>query len=100
MTGFIPAPIKPEIAMDHLEKVDIRTGLIERVGRGLVSRNYLGARDVTRSVLPWHATLDSSHASPPRHCQARAVSNPLPRARLDFLRNPLAAGVGKERNHV
>src|SRR5215472_19054915 len=31
MTGFIPAPIKPEITMEHLEKVDIRTGLIERV---------------------------------------------------------------------
>ena len=31
MTGFIPAPIKPEITMDHLEKVDIRAGLIERV---------------------------------------------------------------------
>jgi hypothetical protein len=70
------------------------------LGRGLASRNYLGGRDVTRSVLPWHATLDSRHATPPRHCQARAVSNPLPRARSDFLRNPLAAGVGKERNHV
>ena len=31
MTGFIPAPVKPEITMDHLEKVDIRTGLIKRV---------------------------------------------------------------------
>jgi len=31
MTGFIPAPIKPEITVDHLEKVDIRTGLIKRV---------------------------------------------------------------------
>jgi len=31
MTGFIPAPIKPEITMDHLEKVDIRAGLIKRV---------------------------------------------------------------------
>ena len=31
MTGFIPAPIKPKITMEHLEKVDIRTGLIERV---------------------------------------------------------------------
>jgi len=30
MTGFIPAPIKPEITMDHLEKVDIRTGLIKK----------------------------------------------------------------------
>ena len=31
MTGFIPAPIKPEITMDHLEKIDIRVGAIERV---------------------------------------------------------------------
>jgi len=31
MTGFIPAPIKPEITMDHLEKIDIRVGMIERV---------------------------------------------------------------------
>ena len=31
MTGFIPAPIKPEITMDHLEKVDIRTGMVKRV---------------------------------------------------------------------
>ena len=29
MAGFIPAPIKPEITMDHLEKIDIRVG--ERV---------------------------------------------------------------------
>ena len=31
MAGFIPAPIKPEITMDHLEKIDIRVGAIERV---------------------------------------------------------------------
>ena len=31
MTDFIPAPIKPEITMDHLEKIDIRVGMIERV---------------------------------------------------------------------
>ena len=31
MTSFIPAPIKPEITMDHLEKIDIRVGAIERV---------------------------------------------------------------------
>src|SRR5215831_16800463 len=31
MTGFIPAPIKPEITMDDLEKIDIRVGTIERV---------------------------------------------------------------------
>src|SRR5262245_59054711 len=31
MTGFIPAPIKPEITMDHLEKIDVRVGVVERV---------------------------------------------------------------------
>ena len=31
MTGFIPAPVKPEITMDHLEKIDIRVGAIKRV---------------------------------------------------------------------
>ena len=31
MTDFIPAPIKPEITMDHLEKIDVRVGVVERV---------------------------------------------------------------------
>ena len=31
MTSFIPAPIKPEITMNNLEKIDIRVGAIERV---------------------------------------------------------------------
>jgi len=31
MTDFIPAPIKPEITMHDLEKIDIRVGVIERV---------------------------------------------------------------------
>ena len=31
MTSFIPAPIKPEITIDHLDKIDIRVGAIERV---------------------------------------------------------------------
>jgi len=31
MTDFIPAPIKPEITIDHLDKIDIRVGAIERV---------------------------------------------------------------------
>jgi tRNA-binding protein len=31
MNGFTPAPIKPDITMDHLEKIDIRVGTIERV---------------------------------------------------------------------
>jgi len=31
MTGFIPAPIKPEITVDHLEKIDVRVGVVERV---------------------------------------------------------------------
>ena len=31
MTGFIPAPVKPQIAMADLDKIDIRIGTIERV---------------------------------------------------------------------
>ena len=31
MTGFVPAPVKPQVAMDDLEKIDIRVGTIERV---------------------------------------------------------------------
>jgi len=31
MTSFIPAPIKPEITMNDLERIDIRVGAIERV---------------------------------------------------------------------
>ena len=31
MTGFIPAPIKPEITVNHLEKIDVRVGVVERV---------------------------------------------------------------------
>jgi tRNA-binding protein len=31
MTGFVPAPVKPQVAMDDLDKIDIRVGRIERV---------------------------------------------------------------------
>jgi methionine--tRNA ligase beta chain len=31
MSGFIPAPVKPQIAMADLDKIDIRVGTIERV---------------------------------------------------------------------
>jgi methionine--tRNA ligase beta chain len=31
MTGFTPAPIKPQIASTDLDKIDIRVGTIERV---------------------------------------------------------------------
>jgi len=31
MTGFVPAPVKPQVAMDDLDKIDIRVGTIERV---------------------------------------------------------------------
>jgi methionine--tRNA ligase beta chain len=31
MTGLVPAPIKPEIAVADLDKLDIRVGTIERV---------------------------------------------------------------------
>ena len=31
MTGFNPAPIKPEITMHYFEKIDIRVGTIEEV---------------------------------------------------------------------
>ena len=31
MTGFIPAPIKPEVSVDDFEKIDIRVGVIARV---------------------------------------------------------------------
>lgn len=31
MTGFSPAPVKSQIAIDDLDKIDIRVGTIERV---------------------------------------------------------------------
>ena len=31
MTGFVPAPVRPQIAMADLDKIDIRVGTIERV---------------------------------------------------------------------
>lgn len=31
MTGFVPAPVKPQIATADLDKIDIRVGTIERV---------------------------------------------------------------------
>jgi len=55
MTGFIPAPIKPEITMDHLEKIDIRVGVIERVelvpGSSKLARLTVDFGDHRRTVL-------------------------------------------------
>jgi methionine--tRNA ligase beta chain len=31
MAGFVPAPVKPQIAMADLDRIDIRVGTIERV---------------------------------------------------------------------
>src|SRR5262249_48190985 len=65
MTGFIPAPIKPEITMDHLEKVDIRAGLIERVElvptSGKLVRLTVDFGDRRRTVL---AGLRGERADP------------------------------------
>ena len=55
MTGFIPAPIKPEITMNHLEKIDIRVGVIERVelvpGSSKLARLTVDFGDHRRTVL-------------------------------------------------
>ena len=85
MTGFIPAPIKPEITMDHLEKVDIRTGLIERVELVPTSsklvRLTVDFGDRRRTVL---AGLRGERADPKAEiegCQALFVVN-LPARRI------------------
>src|SRR5499427_3800681 len=79
MTGFIPAPIKPEITMDHLEKVDIRAGLIERVELVPTSsklvRLTVNFGDRRRTVL---AGLRGERADPKAEiegCQALFVVN-------------------------
>jgi tRNA-binding protein len=85
MTGFIPAPIKPEITMAHLEKVDIRTGLIERVELVPTSsklvRLTVDFGDRRRTVL---AGLRGERADPKAEiegCQALFVVN-LPARRI------------------
>ena len=85
MTGFIPAPVKPEITMNHLEKIDIRVGVIERVE--LVPASSKLARltgnfgDHRRTVL---ASLLGERADPKAEiegCQALFVVN-LPARRI------------------
>jgi len=87
MTGFIPAPIKPEITMEHLEKVDIRSGLIERVELVPTSSKLVLVRltvdfgDRRRTVL---AGLRGERVDPKAEiegCQALFVVN-LPARRM------------------
>ena len=85
MTGFIPAPIKPEITMDHLEKVDIRTGMVKRVELVRTSNKLVRLTvdfgDRRRTVL---AGLRGERADPKAEiegCQALFVVN-LPARRI------------------
>jgi len=80
MTGFIPAPIKPEITMDHLEKVDIRTGMVKRVELVRTSNKLVRLTvdfgDRRRTVL---AGLRGERADPKAEiegCQALFVAKP------------------------
>ena len=85
MTGVIPAPIKPEITMDHLEKIDIRVGVIERVelvpASSKLARLTVNFGDHRRTVL---ASLLGERADPKAEiegCQALFVVN-LPARRM------------------
>jgi tRNA-binding protein len=85
MTCFTPAPIKPEITMGHLDKIDIRVGMIERVERvttsGKLVRLTVDFGDHRRTVL---AGLRGERADPKAEiegCQALFVVN-LPARRM------------------
>jgi tRNA-binding protein len=72
MTGFIPAPIKPEITMDHLEKIDIRVGAIERVelvpASSKLVKLTVDVSDRRRMVL---ASLRGERADPKAEIEGR-----------------------------
>jgi methionine--tRNA ligase beta chain len=84
MTGFVPAPIKPEIAIDQLEKIDIRVGTIERVdlvpNSNKLVRLTVDFGDCRRTVL---AGLRGERADPKAEIEGRqalfAVNLPVRR---------------------
>jgi tRNA-binding protein len=84
MTGFIPAPIKPEITMDDLNKIDIRVGTIESVehvpSSNKLVRLTVNFGDHRRTVL---AGLRGERAKPKAEVEGRqalfAVNLPVRR---------------------
>jgi len=98
MTGFVPAPIKPVVAMGDLEKLDIRVGLIERVedvaGSDKLVKLTVDFGDRRRAVL---AGLRTERADPKAEIEGRQalfVVNLPPRKMAGQLSEAMLFDVG------